>query len=252
MKKIGIALAGGGSRGIAHSGILKAIDEAGIKIDMVTGTSAGAIVGAFYCSGFRPDELLDLIIKTKMIRYLRPAISWSGLFNLEKFASIFHDFIKDGTFEDLKIPLVVAATNLRSGESTLFSQGKLFPAVLASSAVPIIFKPVVIDGEHFIDGGVLNNLPLEPLRGKCDIVLGSSCNPISTNYKIGKMRSLLERTFLLTINLNTQAKRDKCDLFIEPDELVSYSGADITKAKEIFDIGYRHGKTIIPKIEALL
>lgn len=247
-----MALAGGGARGIAHVGILKAIDEAGIKISMVTGTSAGAIVGAFYCSGIRPDEILGLVNDTKLIRYVRPAMSFSGLLKLETVISIFEKYIKDGTFEKLQIPLVVSATNLRTGQNALFDKGDLFPKVLASCAVPVIFKPIEIDGESYIDGGVLNNLPLEPLSGKCDIVLASSCNPIAKNYNVGNMRSLLERTFLLAINVNTQSKRNLCDLFMEPQELEGFGGGDFTKAKEIFDIGYRYGKSVIPEIEALL
>ena len=89
MKKIGISLSGGGSRGIVHIGILKALDEAGIKISMITGTSAGAIVGAFYCSGYSPDSIMEIIRDTKLIKYVRPAISFSGLLKLDTISSDF-------------------------------------------------------------------------------------------------------------------------------------------------------------------
>ena len=252
MKKVGIALAGGGARGIAHIGILKAIDEANITISMISGTSAGAIVGAFYCAGYSPDSIMDIIRETKLFRYVRPAMSTSGLLNLESIISIFKKYLNNDSFESLNIPLVVAATNLNRGESTLFSEGELIRSILASCAVPVIFKPIQVKGELYIDGGVLNNLPVEPLLGKCDIILGSNCNPISNNYTAGNMRNVLERSMLLTINLNTNTKKENCDVFLEPYELMHYGGFDFSKADEIFEIGYKYGKSMIPEIKELL
>ena len=164
MKKIGISLSGGGSRGIVHIGILKAFDEAGIKISMVTGTSAGAIVGLLYCSGYSPDSIMEIIRETKLIKYVRPAISFSGLLKLESIICVFKKYIKNNSFEELNIPLVVAATNIKKGTSSLLCDGDLIQSVLASCAVPVIFEPINIDSELYIDGGVLNNLPVEPLR----------------------------------------------------------------------------------------
>jgi NTE family protein len=252
MKKVGISLSGGGSRGIVHIGILKAIDEAGIKISMVTGTSAGAVVGALYCSGYSPDEIHTMIKDTKLIKYVRPAISSSGLLKLETIESVFRKYIIDNTFEGLKIPLIVAATNLRNGTNTFLHDGLLIQSVLASCAVPVIFKPIHLNGETYIDGGILNNLPVEPLIGHCDVIIGSNCNPISENYETGNMRSLLERSLLMAINVNTLAKKDLCDVFLEPEELKKYGGFDFSKANEIFNIGYEYGKSIIDKINALL
>lgn len=252
MKKVGIALSGGGSRGIMHIGILKAIDEAGIKISMVTGASAGAIVGAFYCSGYSPDRIMDIIRDTKLIKYIRPAISTSGLLKLEKIVPVFEKYLNVETFESLHIPLVVSATNVQSGKSALISHGKLIISVLASCAVPVIFEPIKLNGEHYIDGGVLNNLPVEPLIGACDIIIGSNCNPVSGNYTLGNMRSLLERSLLMSINLNTIAKRNHCDIFMEPEGLTNFGGFDFSKSEEIFQIGYTYGKSMINKIEELL
>lgn len=252
MKKVGISLSGGGSRGIVHIGILKALDEAGIKISIVTGTSAGAIVGALYCSGYAPDEIMAIITDTKLIKYVRPAISFSGLLKLETIDSVFRKFIKNDTFDGLKIPLIVAATNLRNGTNTFLHDGPLIQSILASCAVPVIFKPIQINGETYIDGGILNNLPIEPLIGHCDVIIGSNCNPISENYETGNMRSLLERSLLMAINVNTFAKKDLCDLFLEPEGMKEYGGFDFSKANEIFYIGYEYGKSVINKINTLL
>ena len=252
MKEIGISLSGGGSRGIVHIGILKAIDEAGIKIKMVTGTSAGAIVGLLYCSGYSPDSIMEIIRETKLIKYVRPAISFSGLLKLESIVGVFKKYINNNSFEALNIPLVVAATNVKKGTSSLLSEGDLIQSVLASCAVPVIFQPINIDDELYIDGGVLNNLPIEPLMDNCDIIIGSNCNPISENYEPGNMRSLLERSLLMAISVNTVAKKEHCHVFLEQDGLKGYGGFDFSKSNEIYNIGYEYGKTMIEKIKQLL
>jgi len=251
MKKVGISLSGGGSRGIVHIGILKAIDEAGIKLSMVTGTSAGAIVGAFYCSGYSPDGIMEIIRETKLIKYVRPAISRSGLLKLETIESIFNLYLKNDSFDALSIPLVVATTNVRNGANVFLHDGPLIKSVLASCAVPVIFEPIKLNGEFYIDGGVLNNLPVEPMIGHCDIILGSNCNPISENYSPGNMRSLLERSLLMAINVNTFTKKDLCDIFMEPEGLKNFGGFDFSKSNEIFNIGYEYGKSMVGNIKAL-
>ncbi len=252
MEKIGISLSGGGSRGIMHIGILKALDEAGVKVSMVSGTSAGAIVGALYCSGYAPDEIMDIIRETKLISYVRPAVSLSGLLNLENVESKFQKYLKDHTFESLKIPLVIAATNIVRGSVAYLKDGPLIKSVLASCAVPVIFKPVKINGDTYIDGGVLNNMPIEPLMGNCDFVIGSNCNAISDNYAPGNIRSLIERTLLLTMNLNTHAKQHQCDVFLEPDGMKRFGGFDFSKASEIYQVGYEYGISKMGKILALI
>ena len=252
MKKIGIALSGGGSRGIAHLGILKAIDEAGISLSMITGTSSGAIVGAFYCSGFSPDNIIEIIKQTKLLKLIRPAISASGLLKLETIVPVFKKYLKNDSFNSLNIPLVVGTTNVRNGAGVFLHQGELIKSVLASCAVPVIFEPIKLNGGTYIDGGILNNLPVEPLTNHCDVIIGSNCNPVSENYAPGNMRSLLERSMLMTINVNTLAKKDLCDLFLEPEGLKDYGAFDFSKANEIYRIGYEYGKTMISDINKLI
>ena len=252
MKKVGISLSGGGSRGIVHIGILKALEEAGIQISMVTGTSAGAIVGLLYCSGYSPDSIMEIVGETKLIKYVRPAVSLSGLLKLEVVENIFRKYIKSDSFSALKIPLIVAATNVKKGSNVFLHDGPLIRSVLASCAVPVIFEPIELNGELYIDGGILNNLPVEPLIGHCDVIIGSNCNPISENYEPGNMRSLLERSLLMAINVNTFTKKDLCDLFLEPGGLKVYGGFDFSKSNEIFNIGYEYGKKRIEELKLLL
>lgn len=252
MKKTGISLSGGGARGIAHLGILKALDEAGIKISMVSGTSSGAIVGLFYCSGYAPDSIMEIIKETNLLKYMRPAISMAGLLKLENIIPVFREYLRNDTFEALNIPLVVAATNVRRGQTSYFHEGPLIKTVLASCAVPVVFEPVKLNGESYIDGGILNNLPVEPLIGNCEVIIGCNCNPVSQNFVPTTMKSLVERSLLMAIGVNTYLQREKCSLFLEPERLHNTGVMDFSKATEFFKIGYEFGQSRIGKILELV
>ncbi len=252
MKKTGIALSGGGARGIAHVGILKAMDEAGIKISMMSGTSSGAIVGLLYCSGYAPDSIMEIIKETNLIKYMRPAVSLAGLLKMENIMPVFREYLRNDSFEALNIPLVVAATNIRTATTTYFQNGPLIKSVLASCAVPVIFEPVKMNSESYIDGGVLNNLPVEPLIGLCDVIIASNCNPVSQNFIPTNMKALVERTLLMAIGVNTYLQKDKCSLFLEPERLQNTAVSDFSKAKDFFMIGYEYGKTRIQEILELV
>jgi NTE family protein len=136
--------------------------------------------------------------------------------------------------------MYVCATNVKNGRSKFFSSGSLVRAVMASSAIPVIFSPVEINGKHYIDGGITNNLPVEPLVGHCDKIIGLHCNPVDKAYDTGNMKELLERTFIITINGNVENRKKVCDLFLEPYELKKFGAFDFAKAKEIFSVGYAH------------
>ncbi len=250
--KIGIALSGGGVRGIAHLGILKVFEEIGVKPNMLTGTSAGSIVGAFYAYGYSPDEILDVIKKTKLFKILRPSFSWKGLLTLEKAHDFFSQLLPTDSFESLKIPFYVCATNVKNGKQAFFSKGELIKPVMASSAIPVIFLPVQIGENQFIDGGVVNNLPVEPLIGHCDKIIGVHCNPVDEDFEAENMKGLLERTFIITISRNVALRKNNCDLFLEPYELRKFSALDFSSLQEIFDIGYKYAKAEIKQIERVV
>ena len=246
--RIGLALSGGGARGVAHLGVLKALEEAGVKISHISGTSAGAIAGAFYCAGFKPDEILGILTSTNFIRYVRPAISFTGLIKMEKLVPVFRKYLREDSFESLEIPLVIAATNINRGKIEYFDKGELFLPVVASCCIPALFDPISINGSHYVDGGIMNNLPAEALMGKVDRIIGSHCNPISEGYKLNNMKGLVERSLLMAISQNTLISKEKCDLFIEPPDLGWFLGSDLAKAEDIFRIGYEHTLSMIDKL----
>lgn len=249
---IGLALSGGGARGIAHLGVLKALDELGVKPQMISGTSAGAILGAFYAYGYKPDAVLEFIEKLSFFRMMRPAISKNGLLKMDRWRQELIKYLPENTFEHLKVPLVINATDVVAGKTTFFSQGNLIDPILASCCAPVIFDPFQIDGHRYIDGGILNNLPIEPLLSQCQLIIGSHCNPVNPNFKLRNAKTLLERTLHMAIGTNTIPRQQKCQILLEPPELRTFLSSDFKKIREIYKIGYRHTMEQKEKFEHLL
>lgn len=239
-KSIGLALSGGGVRGVAHLGVLKALDELGITISRVSGTSAGGIVGAFYCSGYKPDEIYGIIAKSGYITRFRPAWAWTGLLKMDGIKDLLIKYLPDNSFDKLKIPLTVAATQVRKGEIHYFSTGELIPGLLASATIPALFDPVVMGEEIYVDGGLLDNLPVKPLVGHCDTLIGSHCNPITDQFEITNVKRVMERSMMLAISVNARQSKALCNVVIEPPELGKFSSLDTGSAQTIFEIGYRY------------
>jgi len=238
--KIGLALSGGGARGIAHIGVLQALEELGIKPDVLSGTSSGSIVAAFYCYGYKPKEILAIFRTARFFKLVWPALSVSGLLNMKKTGKLFLKYFPENDFEALRIPLYVTATSLRIGKAVVFHHGTLIEVLLASSAIPVLFHPVRIEETDYVDGGIVDNLPVDPLIGTCDYVIGSHSNAVHDNYKTGNFRSVMERSLLLAINGNIMPQINKCHVFMEPPEMKNFRVFDFSKADEIFDIGYAY------------
>ena len=250
--KIGLALSGGGARGFAHLGVIKALEEMGLKINEVSGTSAGAISGAFYCYGYTPEEILNIISATGFLKSVRPAWSWAGLLSMEGFREMLLKYLPDNSFESLKIPLTIAATEIRLGKVVYFNSGILVPRIIASSSIPALFDPVNLEGHVFVDGGIMDNLPVRPLVGKTDFIIGSHCNPVEQRFDLGNVKEVTERSLLIAINVNATHSKTHCNIVIEPSNLGKYSTFELVKAKEIFDLGYAHTKTMYKEIEQKL
>lgn len=237
-KKIGIALSGGGVRGISHLGVLKALNQRGIFPNRISGSSAGAIAGALYAAGYEPDEILEIILKTNYFKFLRPAISWTGLLKMETLEELFKKYLPENSFEALRMPLTVAATDVKRAKVVYFSEGELIKPIMASSCIPGMFDPIAIDKHYYLDGGILNNLPVEPLDGICDVVIGVNCNHLPVEHNIKNIKGLIERSVIMSMNYNVYSRKDKCDFFIEPKGLAKFGVFDIKKARDIFQNGY--------------
>jgi Predicted esterase of the alpha-beta hydrolase superfamily len=240
--KIGIALSGGGARGVAHIGILKALDEIGVKISVISGTSAGAIVASLYSYGYSPDAIFGIVKNLSVFNSVSPAWTWSGLLTMDGLRDLLLKSIPENNFNALKIPLTVAATEMRKGHIHYFSDGELIPAVVSSCSVPAVFNPVNFNGGVYVDGGLFDNLPVKPIKHQCDLLIGSHCNHISPDFDAKSLKVVIERSLLMAISANTHSSRLLCDVFIEPPRMDRFSSFEIGKAQEIFDFAYRFTK----------
>lgn len=242
MKEIGLVLSGGGARGVAHIGVIQVLEEAGVKFSHISGTSAGAIVGALYAHGYSPKEMLEIIRQVTVFKAVSPSWTWTGLLKMDGFRDFLSKYLPENDFAALKTPLTVAATEIRKGEIRYFDEGELVPAVLASCSIPALFNPLAYKGSLYVDGGILDNLPVTPILNRCDFIIGSHCNLESPTFDATSWRVVVERSLLLAIGANTAVSKKKCHLVIEPPGLDKYSSYDIGKAKEIYDIGYKFAK----------
>ncbi|MCU0419920.1 MAG: patatin-like phospholipase family protein [Cyclobacteriaceae bacterium] len=240
--KVGLALSGGGARGVAHIGVLQALEEFGVHIDIVAGTSAGSIVGAMYAHGYKPSRILEIIQQITIFKSVRPAWNWSGLLRMDGMKELLLKYLPENSFEKLQIPLAVAATEIRKGELHYFSEGELVPAIMASCSIPAVFSPMPYREGLYIDGGVFDNLPVRAIHPKCDFLIGSHCNHIPTDFDPKNMKMVIERSLLMTIYANTLSSKGLCDVIIEPRNLGRYGSFEIGKAQEIFDIAYEYTK----------
>lgn len=240
--KTGLVLSGGGARGFAHLGLIQALSDAGIFPDIISGTSAGALVGVLYADGYSPKEILNLMNSGSRLDFMRPAMPREGLLQISGISKILKTHLRAKTFADLKIPLFVTATDLNNGKAVYFSEGELIDPVIASASIPVLFQPVKINDISYVDGGVLDNLPVYPIENKCRVLIGSFVNPVGYVEKISGLINIAERTFMLSMSKEIIEKVKKFDLFVAPLELRNYKILDPEKAGELFEVGYKATK----------
>jgi NTE family protein len=243
--KIGIVLSGGAVRGFAHVGVLKSLNEHGIFPDVIAGASAGSIAGALYADGKTPDEILKVFEKKSLYKFFEFIVPKKGLVKLTGMHDALKQSLSAKTFEELKIPFYVAITDLNNAKSVYINKGDLVSMVIASSTIPIIFTPVIIDGVYYVDGGVLNNLPLEPIEELCEKVIGVNVNHIGYKKTFSGMMEMADRAIHIMIDQNMEHKKKKFDLYIEPEELNHVGLMEMANHKKIFEIGYKETNRIL-------
>lgn len=237
-KVIGIALSGGGSRGAAHLGALKALEDLGIDIQVISGTSAGSIAAALYASGLSTDDIYKVMKDKKFIDYAKIILPVDGLMNLDNLRKNLNEIIKKKDFSDMKKKLYIALTNLYSGEVEYMKSGNVIDAVIASSSIPVLFSPVEINGQKYVDGGVLDNLPIKPLLDDCDIIIAVDVMATGPVTKIENLHDVGVRTFQLSISSLSKEMKRKCNLLIEPHGLSDFNILDVSHFDQIYKIGY--------------
>ena len=237
---IGYALGGGGARGFAHLGALKALEERNLKPDIIAGTSAGALAGVLYADGFTPDEILDMFKHITFKQFVEFTFPTTGLFRPTGLHSFLKKNLRSRTFEQLQIPFTAVATDWKKAVTVNFSEGdKLIESVVACCCVPLIFSPINIDGQDYVDGGIFKNLPASTIREQCNVLFGINVTLIMPPEDKNNLKYFAERTFTMMAISNTLADKKLCDVLIEAEGLEKYWMFDLSHIDKIFEVGYK-------------
>ena len=257
-KKLGLVLGSGGARGVAHVGFVKALEEAGIKPQCISGSSAGSIVGACMAMGMTADRIMDEIrnLKVSEVLFGVPNFNRSGLFSTRGIHRKLGSFFKRKRIYDLDIDFCCVATNLAKGEEKVFS-GRSFvvPAVVASSCIPALFEPEVIGGVQYVDGGVVSRLPIEAIKMfEPEVIVavdvfaeGSEVTEYPNALSvISRAVDIMDRNYT-----KAKTKEENPDLLVLPDlgNMTQYTFKDLDFA---YEQGYKAGKESIDEIKRLI
>lgn len=252
--RLGVVCSGGGARAVAHIGVLHALEERGIRVDCLAGTSAGAIVAALYAAGISSDRMLEFFETKNPLKLSKLSFGKPGIIDTTKIRADFLEVFPEDSFESLDRRLFVAATDLVNARLVIFESGPLISTLLASSAIPFVFTPTEIDGRLFADGGIINNFPVEPLNGLCDVLLGVYVSPLraACPADLSSVRGVTQRALEVARFTNSRPKFHHCDVMLCPEALGGYPAFDTRQAREVFDVGYRAALAQMDAIENAL
>ena len=246
--KIGLALSGGGAKGFAHLGVFKLLEESGLKPDIISGTSAGSLMGVLFADGYSADEIKNMFIGREFSEFAQLQIPKSGLFNYDRFQEFLKRHLRSKRIEDLPIPTVIVATDLDRGCSHEFRSGPIVEAVTASCCMPIVFSPVLINGVHYVDGGLFRNFPVSTIRDECEYVIGVNVSPLIPQRYKQTLLHIAERTYHYVFKANAIEDRELCDILIEAKEVALYKTFDLENINQISEIGYEAAVKAFQKV----
>lgn len=250
---IGLALGGGFARGIAHIGVLKVLEEEGIPIRVVTGTSVGALIGACYCSGLSIAEMVDIAHNTRFTTFARWTLSRYGFASNDRMVSFLTRTLKCKTFEDLRVPLGISATDFNTGDGVVFHSGSIIDPVRASCAYPGMFLPVEIRGRFLVDGMLSHPVPTRPLREMgAERVLAVHLK--GTWAKGGAPRHLFDvigQSFAIAQDAMSSLWRNAADIVIEPD-VAGFAYDDFKRADDLIRVGEIAMREALPEVRKWL
>ena len=251
---VGIVLSGGGSRGLAHIGVLAALRENGIEPDALSGTSAGALVGALYAAGYSTAEMFEFFVKKSPFRPSRLALRKPGFVDTDKVVADFREYFPDDSFEALGRRLFVTATDLVRGRREVFTSGPLIRPIVASSTVPLVFTPTEVGGRLFVDGGIIDNFPVDPLLGLCDVILGVYASPLRSSEPAELTSALAVSQRALEIGMFHNSRRNfhKCDILLSPPALAGQPAFALKQSREVVEMGYTAAVARMDEIRELV
>jgi NTE family protein len=251
---LGLALGGGAARGFAHIGVLQVLEEEGIKPTLVVGTSAGSVVAAFYASGKTASQLLwlaDTMDESQFTDWANP-FTGRGMLRGEALGKYVNSQLNGMKIEDMKMPLGIVATDLRTGDGILFRRGDVATAVRASSAVPSVFEPVRIGGKDYVDGGLVSPVPVRYAKQMgADIVLAIDISSRPEDAKTSDLLEVLLQTFSIMGKSISQLELAQADLVVRP-ALPDVGSAEFSARKKSIEAGRAAMKQALPQLKALM
>lgn len=247
MKKIGLALGGGAVLGAAHVGVLKAIEELDLEISYIAGTSIGAFVAAFYAFGKTPAEIEEIALELTWMDISGVSLFKSGLLSNEKLGELISKHIGDESIENAKIPLAMIATDISSGKKVVLKKGLVAKGVMASTCLPGIFIPVEMDDVTLVDGGIVENVPIDTIKEMgADFVIGIDLNAKNKYEKPNNILDVIMNSFHFTLKAAAKYQTQNADLLITPD-LSKFNMADTSQVKDLIEKGYKDSLKLLEK-----
>lgn len=251
---VGLALGGGSARGFAHIGVIRALQECNVPVDVVSGCSMGAIIGSIFCAGGDLELLLKLCMQMTAREMMDLVVPRKGLVKGAKFENLIQLFTKNRDFETLDLPFACAACDLWAGKTKIFNTGKVYPAVRASMSIPGVFEPKWIDGVMYVDGGILDNVPVDAAKDLgAEVVIGSDvcmhkAEPANPSEKL--IDILYRATDLLEYQANKH-QLSEADVLVSPP--VGYIDQfEVEKSAECAEVGYETTMAKMDEIKELV
>ncbi len=242
--KIGLCLSGGGALGLAHIGVIQALEDHGIFPDEISGSSMGAIVATLYSAGYSPTQMLQLIKDDKLYKITKvmtfsPSFLKSGLSTHAMLQSLIHELIPHNSFEKLRKQLHLCVVNLNTADWEIIKSGnELDFWVAASASIPGVFEALKHDNIFYVDGGLLNNMPTQPLSENCSTIIGVDVIPHKVPGKLSKPIDTLVFAVRAMEYQNSKQGRNLCDFLIEPQAIMEFHEFSFDSYQAIYHIGY--------------
>ena len=248
--RVALALGGGAARGFAHIGVIEVLEENGIRPDIVTGTSAGSLVAAMYAAGHTGKELETIALNMDESRLTDWAFPGRGMIRGNALADYVREQVGNHSFDQMKIPLGIVATDLDSGKAILFRRGDVGTAVRASSAVPAVFTPVKIGTHEYVDGGLTSPVPVRSAREMgADVIIAVDISQLPDGGATGDALHMLLQTFSIMSRSINELELKEAEIVLHP-KLTGVAGTDFTLRKKNIEAGREAALAALPAIKA--
>ena len=249
-KKIGLALGGGAALGGAHLGVLRALKEHGIEAEFITGTSVGALVAAMYAFGVPLEKMEALARKLNWLDIAGLSPSRYALLTNKKMTKLLEDEIGKVTFEEAPLPLAMLATDISNGQKVVLQSGSIQEATMASTCIPGVFNPVTIEGRMLVDGGIVENVPVSPLRPMgAQTIIAVDLQSGTTHAQPDHIVDVMMNSFYFLLNSLSSLQNQEADVVIKPD-LSDFSMARMNKMDDLMEAGYQEAQKVLTKLKA--